>query len=321
MKIPDKIFQVFTFKGRNDLANLLRRSRYELNVSSTYGTRLYSQLTTLEIYSPIDEYEDLTRLSTGDKEQIISAFHILYPVKDEEIEISSIEFFVAPEAPVPGSGEDIYLPHEIDTSYWREGYFRLFISHSAVIKNKVKKLQDYLFEHGISAFVAHEDIEPTKEWLNTIESALLTCDALLAMLDENFRTSNWCDQEVGIAFGLGKFMIPVRLGIDPYGFIGRYQGIQGRGKLPKDLAKETLVVLSSSDKTKRRMAEALVEMFISSRSYQAARNNAKKLGMIEYINEALVEKLEGGLTRNSQIREAIGVPESVRYIINSLSPH
>ena len=353
MEIPDKIFHVLAFRGRSDLANLLRQSRYDLNVSSTYGSRLYSQVTTLELYSPIEKHEELVTLSVDDKQQIISAFHVLYPVKDEEIEICYVEFFVDPEAPVPGSDESIYVPKEFDTSYWRKGYFRLFISHSALIKKKVKKLQDGLLttrsiilfaflprirqaaerfgiarcklfhaprsKYGISGFVAHEDIEPTKEWLNTIESALLTCDALLAMLDNNFRTSNWCDQEVGFAYGLGRFMIPVRLGIDPYGFIGKFQGIQGKGKLPKDLAVEISSLLSSSEKTKKKMAEGMIEMFVGSRSYQAARDSVEKLALISYINDALVERLESGLTENSQIREAIGVPEKAKRIIEKLS--
>jgi len=319
MEIPDKIFQILVFRGQNDIANLLRRSRYDLNVSTTYGSRRYSQLTTLELYSPIDKHEELVKLSDDEQQQIISAFHVIYPVKDEEIEINYIEFFVDPEAPVPGSNEDIYVPKEIDETYWHQGYFRLFISHSASIKKKVKKFQDYLLPYGISAFVAHEDIEPTKEWLNTIESALFTCDALLAMIDDNFKVSNWCDQEAGIAFGLGKFIVPVRLGIDPYGFIGKFQGIQGKGKLPKEMAVEISSLLISAEKTKKKLAEGIIEMFVSSRNYQAARDGVAKLEQIGYINEALMKKLEKGLTENSQIRDAIGVPERVRRIIKSFS--
>lgn len=319
MEISDKIFQVLVFRGQHDIAHLLRRSRYDLNVSTTYGSRRYSQLTTLELYSPIDKHEELIKLSDDDQQQIISAFHVIYPVKDEDIEINSIEFFIDPEAPVPGSNEDIYVPKEIDATYWHEGYFRLFISHSALIKMKVKKLQDYILPYGISAFVAHEDIEPTKEWLNTIESALFTCDALLAMIDKNFKASSWCDQEVGIAFGLGKFIVPVRLGIDPYGFIGRFQGIQGQGKLPKEMAAEISSLLTSAEKTKKKMAEGIIEMFVSSRNYQAARDGVGKLKLISYINDALMKKLEMGLTENSQIRDAKGVPQKVRRNIKSLS--
>lgn len=319
MEIPDKIFQVLAFRGQHDIAHLLRQSRYGLNESTNYGSRRYSQLTTLELYSPIDKHEELVKLSDDDQRQIISAFHVIYPVKDESIEINSIEFFVDPEAPVPGSNDDRYVPKEIDTTYWNKGYFQLFISHSASIKMEVKKLQDYLLPYGISAFVAHEDIEPTKEWLNTIESALFTCDALLAMIDENFKESNWCDQEVGFAFGLNKFMVPVRLSIDPYGFIGKFQGVQGKGKLPKELAMEISSLLISAEKTKKKMAEGIIEMFVNSRNYQTAREGVGKLKLISYINDALMKKLEMGLTENSHIRDTIGVPEKVRRIIKSLS--
>ena len=39
--------------------------------------------------------------------------------------------------------------------------FRLFISHISKDKNKAMRLKETLASHKISAFVAHEDIEPT----------------------------------------------------------------------------------------------------------------------------------------------------------------
>ncbi len=315
MKIPDKIYQILAYRSRSDLANLLRQSKYELNVSNTYGSRLFSLLTTLEVYSPINKNEELTKLPDDDQREIITAFHVLHPVRDGEPEINSVEFLIDPDASVLGLDEEVYVPKEIDTSYWRTGYFRLFISHSALIKEGVKKLRNHLIQYGISAFVAHEDIEPIKEWLNSIESALVTCDALVAMLDQNFKTSNWCDQEVGIVFGQNKFIIPIMLGIDPYGFIGKLQGIQGKGKMPNELAEEISHLLASAEKTKKKIAEALVEMFVNSSSYQNAQDNAQKLKMITYVNEALVRKIESALVQNVYIRESINLSQEIKNII------
>ena len=139
------------------------------------------------------------------------------------------------------------------------------------------------------------------------------------MIDDNFKASNWCDQEAGIAFGMDKFIVPVRLGFDPYGFIGKFQGIQGKGKLPKKMAEEIYSLLISAEKTKKKLAEGIIEMFVSSKSYKEARDGVVKLRQIRYINESLIKKLEKGLTENSQIRDAIGVPEKIRQLIRSLS--
>lgn len=296
------------------MANLLRQSKFELNVSNTYGSRLFSQLTKLEIYSPVNKNEELTKLPDDDHREIITAFHVLYPVRDGEPEINSVEFFIDPDASVLGLDEEAYAPKEIDTSYWRTGYFRLFISHSALIKGKVKKLRDYLLEYGISAFVAHEDIEPTKEWLNSIESALVTCEALVAMLDKNFKTSTWCNQEIGIVFGQNKFIIPIMLEIDPYGFIGKFQGIQGKGKMPHELADEIFHLLASAEKTKKKIAEVIVEMFVNSNSYLNAKDNAQKLKMITYVNGALIRKIESALVQNMDTG-SITLPQEIINII------
>jgi hypothetical protein len=47
---------------------------------------------------------------------------------------------------------------------------------------------------GVSAFVAHENIEPTK-WQDEIEKALLSMNALAAILMPGFHESKWTDQE------------------------------------------------------------------------------------------------------------------------------
>ena len=53
-------------------------------------------------------------------------------------------------------------------------------------------------------------------------------DALAAILTPGFNESKWTDQEVGVAVGRGSLIIPIRKGMNPYGFIGKYQGMQGK---------------------------------------------------------------------------------------------
>jgi hypothetical protein len=110
-------------------------------------------------------------------------------------------------------------------SFWNEGCLRLFISHLSIDKFFAQSLKDKLLNYGISGFVAHSDIEPTREWLIEIELALSTCEAVLALMSAKFHESNWTDQEIGIALGYGKVIIPTRMGMDPYGFISKFQAI------------------------------------------------------------------------------------------------
>lgn len=52
---------------------------------------------------------------------------------------------------------------------WRNGYFRMFISHITSKKQQASNLKNALEEFGITSFVAHEDINPTREWQKEIQ--------------------------------------------------------------------------------------------------------------------------------------------------------
>ena len=107
---------------------------------------------------------------------------------------------------------------------WGNG-FRVFLSHKTSVKAETAVLKDRLRLFGVSAFVAHEDIYPTKIWQNEIENALASADGFVALMTGDFHESDWTDQEVGYALARGIPVVAVRLGRDPYGFIGKFQAI------------------------------------------------------------------------------------------------
>lgn len=135
---------------------------------------------------------------------------------------------------------------EADGLSWREDRIRVFLSHIGAEKAFVSDVRDALVARGLDGFVAHEDIEPTDDWQNAIEAALKECDALVAFLHPGFHESNWTDQEVGFVLARGVPVVPVRLGNDPYGFIGRYQAIAGNDS-PEALAQKIVEVLTTND--------------------------------------------------------------------------
>jgi TIR domain len=110
---------------------------------------------------------------------------------------------------------------------WKDSRIRLFISHVTSSRRDVGELGDVLDRIGFSPFVAHADIEPSREWSSVIEEALSTCDVLVAYLTKDFHASNWTDQEVGWAMGRGALVVPLDVGQTPYGFIARYQAAHG----------------------------------------------------------------------------------------------
>ena len=163
---------------------------------------------------------------------------------------------------------------------WRNGYFRMFISHITSKKQQVSNLKNALEEYGITSFVAHEDINPTREWQKEIQRALNSMDCMSAMLYNGFHESNWCDQEVGIALGRSITVLPLILDHDPYGFLGEYQGVKIKGMHPVDLAKDIFTILCENPNTRNKYLSCLTGLLLSSNSNEDA---WKWLKLIEQI--------------------------------------
>jgi very-short-patch-repair endonuclease len=83
--------------GHRDLAELFKNSRFEIAVGSTYGKRLFSQLSTAEIFVPKDIYSEVVTLPEEKKNIILDAFLRVYPLKDHSPEICEINFNLDPD--------------------------------------------------------------------------------------------------------------------------------------------------------------------------------------------------------------------------------
>ena len=203
-----------------------------------------------------------------------------------------------------------------DPSFWRKNFFKLFLSHISSFKKETAELQKSLLSYGITSFVAHEDIEPTKEWQSEIEIALKTMDGLASLLTPGFHESKWTDQEVGVAIGRSVPILSIRFGLDPYGFIGKYQGLQGSGKSFKQISKEIMQVLLNNDSSQQKMAHGLVHSFIESESFVESK---EKIGLIDeapYLSTELLQLLENSISENIQVKRSYGVPERIRALKN-----
>lgn len=205
----------------------------------------------------------------------------------------------------------------IDPPFWKDSYVRVFLAHLSAHREFAAELQEAMEHYGLTAFVAHNDIEPTTEWQNEIETALSTCEVLIALMHDGFKESNWTDQEVGFAMGRGLPAFSVRFDQDPYGFIGRFQAFNGNGKTADNLAKEIFDVLRQHKQTQRRMAEVLVARFESSYSFQNAKDNMTLLEELDTWSRNYSERIEKAVENNGQIEGSWGVPERVKSLVES----
>lgn len=175
------------------------------------------------------------------------------------------------------------------SSYWKVGYYKVFISHLSKYKSSASNLKLMLESYGISAFVAHEDIKPTKEWEVEIEKALFSMNALCAILTPDFNKSSWCDQECGYAFGRNVLTIPIDKGQLPYGMFGKIQAIKSEGKNAQQIAESVFDAIVNNDKSRADYTHILMNLILNSKSDEQVNQWISVLLRIKVIERADIE--------------------------------
>ena len=200
---------------------------------------------------------------------------------------------------------------------WEEERFRLFLSFVSEHASFAMNLKRALSYWGIDAFISHEDIEPDDEWQMVIESALDSCHALAAILTPAYHESSWTDQEVGWAKGRGVPVISLRLGLDPYGFIGKRQAIRLNRSLLEQAhpnlvpaCKQIVDALWKQDSCLRFLQEAMVLELAASESWDQTRMLLPYVEKCQKPADTVIERLERAMEDNNQIYDALASPIS-----------
>lgn len=263
----------------------------------TIARELQKRMTFSEIYGYFEAYGIPTDHQPSYNSKYVYAKEVLAKVEDDIIlEITSelkIEHSALKEKP---------LINEEDPNFWKPGHFRLFISHLASFKSTIGTLKKELEKYGISSFVAHEDIEPTKIWQEEIEKGLFSMEALCAVLMPDFNLSKWTDQEIGVAIGRGVLIIPIRRGMDPYGFIGKYQGFQASGKNIGEVVKGIFTIISSNEKTRNTLINKLVELFLLSKNEEDGLQRFNAIKLINPFPNDKIEILKSRIIENDNLK-------------------
>jgi hypothetical protein len=247
------------------------------------GRELQQRMTFSEIDSYFQSYGIPTNHTPSYHSKYVYVKEVLPKVSDELVIELATELEIS-----HNFKSKLPVTKDNSTTFWKAGHFKLFISHLSSFKKTISLLKIALEKYGISAFVAHEDIEPTKEWQDEIEKGLFTMDALCAVLMPGFKESNWTDQEVGVAIGRGVLIIPIRKECDPYGFIGKYQGLQAVGKNIEEVAIEIFEILTKNPKTRITILNYLIDLFLLSNN---EKEGLERIRSIKKINDIPIERI------------------------------
>ena len=192
---------------------------------------------------------------------------------------------------------------------WGNGQIRAFLSHKSSHKEKVSELKTALDKNcGISAFVAHEDIEPTTDWAKVIRKALRSMDTLVALLTNDFYESKWTDQEAGFAIGRNKPVLAIRLGQDPKGLMGMQQGIGGCKWDNIDMMSVKVFQNLHDYYARKQEVQKMIKLFECALvAYQKSGSFEQSFFVVEYVlscfkslHENQLDQIKQAFSKNSQ---------------------
>lgn len=278
----------------------------------TYGHALF-------LIVPEVIYLDLAKQKDKIQKQIQDDINKIHNVQDEFIaevfmEMESLENSNWKQESGLLLTRKISIKPDTEKRIWGEVGFRAFLSHKVDVKIDTALLKKELNLFGISCFVAHEDIPPTHEWQNEIENALSSMDVLIALMTENFHESDWTDQEVGYALGQGIQVVPVKLGRDPYGFIGKFQAVSC---VWQNASLEIAKVLIKHEG----MKSAYIKALSVCSSWDSANRLAELLPSIVSLSEVQIQLIIEAYKNNSDINGSFGFKGNTRKYGSGLAFH
>lgn len=236
---------------------------------------------------------------------------------DESIQINSV--IVQPSSEVKS---DNARPIVSETTFWTPGYFRVFISHHSSEKERANKLKEALKPYGMSCFVAHEDIDVTASWHDELIKALDTMDCLIALLCEESRFSDWCDQEVGFGLGRNVLCIPLNDGINPYGFLGKYQAYVTKGKTTGQVVEVVRKAICYNEATNNKYQSCIIDLFLNSSTVEIAKERLDVLKLFSNLNVSLLSGIRSHFMDNSVLNSDKTIKKEVNQLLkkNGISP-
>ncbi|MBN9502421.1 MAG: hypothetical protein BGO01_12745 [Armatimonadetes bacterium 55-13] len=198
---------------------------------------------------------------------------------------------------------------------WKQGYFRLFISHESVHREKISTLKTSLAKRFVDGFVAHRDIQPSLEWQKEISLALASCHAIVAIHTDNFCNSVWCMQEVGWGLGRGVLVQPIKVDIDPKGFLASTQALIGSldsDASIRELRDHLISTFFRNHQTRRQMLEPLILSFEHTIHEQAFKEVVELLEKAPDLPGEVLRRLQA----SSKKKESF--PKELELRINAL---
>lgn len=87
--------------------------------------------------------------------------------------------------------------------------YKVFLSYSTKDMGIAFRLAQILSNNQITSYIAEWDMQPGKEISQKVKENIQNSDAFLVILTKDGVRSEWVNQEIGLAYSLGKPIVPL----------------------------------------------------------------------------------------------------------------
>lgn len=114
------------------------------------------------------------------------------------------------------------LDNEVDSTN-----LKIFISFNNNDSEEAVKIQEFFKNCGVKCFLSKTDMEISEEYKKRTFNEICNSNIFIYLLSENSKASDWCDQEMGMAYikhklGNSEIFIVSHDGMEPYGFLSSF---------------------------------------------------------------------------------------------------
>jgi len=172
---------------------------------------------------------------------------------------------------------------------------RAFLSYQTQDKLVAGRVREVLQAIGVQSFLAHEDIQVSRQWQRAILDELKKCELFFAILSERYYQSIYCAQESGIAVFRDMTIVPLSIdGTIPKGFIAH---IQSSKVDPEDIS-PAILFAGIAEHDFNFVFDRLVHEISTSGSFRGAEYDFQQI--LPYLDRASDEQIVRLLNTSSE---------------------
>lgn len=141
----------------------------------------------------------------------------------------------------------------------------VFISHAQVDLPLAQYLHRHLSQEGLSVYLATVSMAPGEQWKQAILDNLRSATWVVCLASRAACESEWVMQEMGIAIGSNKKLVPIVWDISPQELPGWMRGYQAvnLGEANQEEARAAVEKISEAIKSEKQKGVLILGMVIA----------------------------------------------------------